>query len=128
MKISIVSTLVLLAAVGQITACQHTIEPTENNKFPNTSQAIFQIAADTVPCVQGGIVGQSVQARCLIVNGEVFYDSIAGYDHQDGVGRTVKIARTQICDPDVFNSCPQDIRSIYSYRLLEIISAGERRD
>lgn len=125
MKISILSTVVLLTTAGQIAACKHTDEPANSNNSSDTIQAVFQIAADTAPCVQGGIVGQAVQTRCLIVNGETFYDSIDGYDHQEGVGQTIKITRTQICAPEVFNSCPQDIGSIYSYRLLEIISASE---
>ena len=121
MKTSIVFTFILLASVGQVTAGQHTLETMENNKFPNTAQAVFQIAAGTTPCTKGSLVSQSANTNCLIVNGETFYDDIDGYDHQEGVGRIVKIARTQVCDPDVFNSCPQDIGSIYSYRLLEII-------
>ncbi|NRA85875.1 MAG: DUF4377 domain-containing protein [Rhizobiales bacterium] len=121
MKVSIVFTFILLASVGQVTAGPHTPESTENNKFPNTSQAVFQIAAETAPCAKGSPIGRSVHMKCLIVDGEVFYEGIDGYDHQEGVGRIVKIARTQVCDPDVFNSCPQDIGSIYSYRLLEII-------
>lgn len=125
MKSSIASTFMLLATVGQTAACQSTIVSPENNKSFNASQAVFQIAADTVPCTKGGPVAQPVQTQCLVVNGETFYEDIEGYDHQEGVGRTLKIARTQICDPDVFNSCPQDTVSIYSYRFLEIISAGE---
>ena len=121
MKASIVSKFILLACVGQITACQHTTGSTEANKSFNTSQAVFQIAADTVACNQGGLIGPSVAMRCLVVNEETFYEGIDGYDHQEGVGQTIKVARTHICDPDVFNSCPQDIGSIYSYRFLEII-------
>ena len=121
MKLSISSTFIFLATVGQITACQTTLEPTENNKASNTSQVIFQIAANTVYCTTGGPVAPSVNTKCLVVNGEIFYDAIDGYDHQEGVGRAVKIARTQFCDPDVYNSCPQDIVNIYDYHLLEII-------
>lgn len=58
--------------------------------------------------------------KCLVVNSELFYDDIEGYDHQEGVGRVIKIERIQFCDPDVLNSCPQDV-GIYRYRLLEII-------
>jgi len=122
LKASIVSKFILLATVGQITACQHAIEPAENNKSFNTSQIVFQIAANTVACTTSSSIALPMPRRCLVVNDETFHDAIDGYDHQEGVSRTIKIARTQICDPDVFNSCPQDIGSIYSYRLLKIMS------
>lgn len=114
MRVSILSTLALLAAVGQITACQHTIKSAENDESTKPSQSVFQIAADTVPCT--GLV----QRRCLIVNNETFYEGIEGYTHQEGVGRIIKVERTQICNPEVFNSCPQDV-GIYRYHLLEVI-------
>ena len=121
MKASIVSKFILLATVGQVTACQLAIEPAESNKSFNTSQAVFQIAADTVACPTSSPIALPMPKRCLVVNGKTFHDAIDGYDHQEGVGRTIKIARTQICDPDVYNSCPQDTVSIYRYRFLEII-------
>ena len=122
MKLSILSTLVLLAAAGQITACQKMIETGQNNRPTTASQSVFRIAAQTVACTKGGLMGQPRQARCLVVNGETFYDAIDGYNHQEGVAQTIKVSRMQICDPEVFNSCPQDIGSIYQYRLVEIIS------
>ena len=122
MKLSILSTLVLLAAVGQVAACQNSVETGQNDSTSATSQTVFRIAANTVACSKGGLTGQSRQARCLIVNGATFYDAIEGYNHQEGVARTVKISRTQTCDPEVFNSCPQDVGSIYQYRLIEVIS------
>lgn len=122
MRLSITSTLVLLAAVGQVTACQKMIETGQNNSPTAASQNLFRIAAQTVGCTKGGLTGQPIQAKCLVVNGETFYGAIDGYIHQEGVARTIKISRTQICDPEVFNSCPQDMGSIYQYRLVEIIS------
>lgn len=121
MKASIVSKFILLACVGQITACQHTVESTEINKSFDTSRVVFQIAADTVACTTISPIAVPMPRRCLVVNGKTFHDAIDGFDHQEGVGRTIKIARTQICDPDVYNSCLQDTVSIYSYRFLEIV-------
>ncbi|GEM_PF-5571863 len=122
MKASIGSALLLLITVGQISACKHEMPSEESSTSIPPSQAVFKIAAGTVPCTKGSPVGQSLSARCLVVNGQTFHNDIEGYDHQEGTGQTIKIARTQICDPKVFNSCPQDIGSIYRYRLLEIIS------
>ena len=58
--------------------------------------------------------------RCLVVNGEYFYDDIQGYSHQEGIGQTLRVERTQICNPAVLNSCPQDT-GIFRYRLLETL-------
>lgn len=112
--VSIPSLFVWLVTVTQVFACQQLVEISANTDSISTSQTVFRIAADTVPCT--GLMPMS----CLVVNNKLFYDSIDGYDHQEGIGRIIKIERTQICDPDVFNSCPQDI-GIYRYHLLEII-------
>lgn len=106
--------LVGLATVGQVLACQHSVNSIVRTNSINASQTVFQIAAESVPCT--GLVPM----RCLVVNGELFYNVIDGYEHHEGIGRVIKIERIQICDPDVFNSCPQDV-SIYRYRLVEVI-------
>jgi hypothetical protein len=75
----------------------------------------FLVDPQTVTC-QGF---HPIDQKCLIVNGGNFFEEIEGYTHQEGVGRILRVERTQICNPDVLNSCPQDV-SIYRYRLLEI--------
>ncbi len=75
----------------------------------------FLVDPQTVTC-QGF---HPIDQQCLIVNGGNFFEEIEGYTHQDGIGRVLRIERTQICDPDIVNSCPQDI-SIYRYKLLQI--------
>ncbi|SLN24169.1 hypothetical protein PSA7680_00996 [Pseudoruegeria aquimaris] len=48
----------------------------------------FDIAAETQPCT--GVAPM----RCLIVNGEYFYDPIAGYTHVEGRPATITVLRT----------------------------------
>lgn len=60
---------------------------------------------------------QAVDQQCLMVNGEYFYEPIVGFKHEPGVTATIEVERRQICDPQVINSCPQDV-SIYRYKLL----------
>lgn len=90
--------------------------------IPETSQLetrkmVFTIGPKTVPC-EGF---HPVEQQCLIVNGEYFYDSIAGFKHRRGITATVEVERRQICDPSTLNSCPQDA-SIYRYRLLKMLT------
>ena len=56
--------------------------------------------------------------KCLVVNGELFFDTIEGFDFEEGFYYRLKIERTDLYpgqDP------PQDA-SRYRYRLLEVIS------
>ena len=57
----------------------------------------FLVEPQTVTC-QGF---HPVDQKCLIVNGGNFFDEIEGYTHQEGVGRILRVLRTQICNPDV---------------------------
>ncbi len=103
---------------GLVSACLPSSENSANAEksapVVDSSLIIFEVAPDSVACV--GVAPM----RCLVVNGELFYDGIEGYNHREGIGRTLRIERTQICDPTVWNSCPQDI-GIYRYRLVETI-------
>ena len=56
--------------------------------------------------------------KCLLVNGELFYDTIEGFDHEEGFYYRLKIERE-----DAFpgEEPPQD-SSRYRYRLIEEIS------
>lgn len=121
MKKSILSTVAILVAATQLSACQPTGDVVETDRSDRTVLSQFQVAANTVGCNKGGPLGQATAGRCLIVNGERFSESISGYTHQEGVAHVLKVERKQICDPDVFNSCPQDIGSIYKYRLLSVV-------
>ncbi len=64
----------------------------------------FDIAAHTVDCV-----GVTVM-KCLVVNGEWFYDDIEGYSHQEGTAQSICVRRTKRPEP-----IPQDV-GIYVYQ------------
>ena len=68
------------------------------------SVEVFEIAPDTVQCEGVG------PQRCLVVNGEFFYDEIAGYTHRDGQAARICVLRIQ-SDASV----PADA-SLYTYR------------
>ena len=98
---------------------QFFVEDISAGKQGDKKTILFEIAPETTICQGLHPVDQS----CLIVNGGLFYDSIEGYVHQSGVGSVIEVERTQICDPEVFNSCPQDV-SIYTYKLLRVMTGS----
>lgn len=73
----------------------------------HSQSLVFQISGDTQPCVGVG------PRRCLLVNGELFYDSIEGYDHVEGRSARICVLRTRRNEP-----IPADA-SIYEYRAIE---------
>lgn len=79
-----------------------------------TTTLYFEVAANTQTCT--GMIEQ----QCLVVNGQYFYDTIDGYTHTEGTPRILKVERTQYCDPEIINDCPQDV-GIYRYKLVRII-------
>ncbi len=62
-----------------------------------------------VPCV--GLVEQD----CLVVDGELFYDSIEGFAFKEGITSTIVIERKERMEP-----IPADASS-FSYHLIEIL-------
>ncbi|MEE9347859.1 MAG: DUF4377 domain-containing protein [Robiginitomaculum sp.] len=73
---------------------------------------LFEIGPNIVDCT-----GESAQ-KCLVVNGEYFYDKIEGYAHKPGLVSIIEIERRQSCAGDM---CPQDA-AMYEYKLLRIVS------
>lgn len=79
-------------------------------------ELLFRVAPKKAACQ--GIVGG--QRQCLVINGQLFYETINGYTHQPGTGRLLAVERLQVCDPAIINDCPQDA-SIFRYRLLKVV-------
>lgn len=90
------------------------IEPETLSKGDSVIET-FTVGPETVEC--HGAFPQN----CFIVNGEYFYDTIAGFDFKPGYEYVLEVERTQICNPEVLNDCPQDI-GIYEYSLKKTLS------
>lgn len=56
--------------------------------------------------------------KCLLVGGELFYESIEGFDYEPGYRYMIRMERFDAW-PDS-EEPPQDV-SIYGYRLIEIL-------
>lgn len=59
---------------------------------PDEVKLVFEIGAHTVPCE--GVAPM----RCLIVNGECFYETIIGYQHVEG--QSARICVWQVKRPE----------------------------
>ena len=60
--------------------------------------------------------------KCLEVDGLLFYDSISGFEHEEGFSYRLKIERYEAYPG---REPPQDA-SRYGYRLIEVISKAAR--
>ena len=58
------------------------------------------------------------EMKCMEVDGEYFYESIDGFDHEEGYTYRLKIERFEAFPGQ---EPPQDA-SMYGYRLIEILS------
>ena len=61
--------------------------------------------------------------KCLEVDGLLFYDSISGFEHEEGFSYRLKIERYDAFPGE--EEPPQDA-SRYGYRLIEVISKTAR--
>lgn len=78
----------------------------------------FEIESSQVECTGVG------PQKCLIVNGQLFYDGIEGFDYEEGYEYKLRVNKTQIYDE---TNAPADT-SIYKYILVEIISKQKVSD
>lgn len=62
--------------------------------------------------------------KCLVVDGELFYETIEGFDFEEGFTYRLKIERYDAWPDD--EEPPQDA-SIYGYRLIEVMSKTSAR-
>ncbi len=57
--------------------------------------------------------------KCLVVNGELFYETIEGFDHDEGFKYRLKVERQDLYTGE--EEPPEDATE-YRYRLIEIMS------
>ena len=117
--IAILFIVVITLKIYRFTFTNTEIMPTgeisENETSVNFIVLNFEIGPQLINC-QGFI-----HQKCMVVNGELFYNSIEGFDFELGYIYKVKVKREQICNPNVINNCPQDV-GIYRYIFIEELS------
>ncbi len=76
------------------------------------------VGPEREPCV--GVAPQS----CLVVDGELFYQEIDGFDHQPGYRYRISMEQYELWPEG--EEVPQDA-SLYGYRLVEVIEKVRAR-
>ena len=84
----------------------------------DTTTLVLIVGPELKDCVGVGPM------KCLEVNGELFYETIEGFDHEEGFIYRLKIERYNAWPDD--EEPPQDA-SIYGYRLIEVMSKTSAR-
>ena len=77
---------------------------------------IITVAPQKAPCV--GLA----PGECLVVDGDLFYDSIAGFTHEDGRSYILEVERRRVCGGRTGRTCPADA-SPYRYTLERVVSS-----
>ncbi len=95
-----ITSIFLFLAISLLAGCQ-------SKAISTSSSERFDISANTVPCE-----GPFFPMRCLIVNGEYFYDAIEGYQHIEGSSATIYVERRKRPDP-----IPADVGK-YTYHVV----------
>ena len=109
-SVAVVIIVAVVLAVIEFT----TIFDSEPSESQTNSQAqgeilTFQIASYLEDCI-----GVSPQ-KCMVINNELFYDQIQGFEYQEGTEYTITVRQIPVAEP-----VPQDA-SAYTYELVEIL-------
>jgi len=90
----------------------------EIEEVPETGDAIeltVEVGPEIVDCV--GISDQ----KCLVVDGDLFYDAIVGFEHEVGYRQQLRIQRTLAWGTTDPERIPADA-GLYKYELLEVLT------
>ena len=117
--ILIVIVIILLSTRGT--------EETDNSNSDNTSQPIENVERSNT--IKTFVVGPEKEdcegvgpQECLVVDGELFYDEIEGFEFEEG--KTQKIRVRQIQEYASEDDVPADA-SLYRYQMIGVISVEE---
>ena len=84
------------------------------NESQTTNQAQSEILTFQIEPYLEDCVGVSPQ-KCMVVNSELFYDQIQGFEYQEGTEYKITVRQIPVAEP-----VPQDA-SAYTYELVEIL-------
>jgi hypothetical protein len=90
-------------------------EPGDEASATSTEMLTFEVAPEKQECTGVG------PRECLVVNGELFYEEIEGFDFEPGFSYILEVERTER------QNVPAD-RSSYNYRLIEEVEKEKEVD
>lgn len=118
--------VVLIALMAALAACDPEPTPTAIPEPTATTAPTASTPAPTPAKVMEVMVGPELldcvgvgPQKCMEVNGDFFYGSIDGFEHEEGYNYRLKIERYDAFPGE--KEPPQDA-SRYGYRLIEVIS------
>lgn len=92
----------LLVAMTLVFAC---------DRFGNKVILLVQVGSELVPC------DMTESMTCMVVNGDVFHDTIEGFEYEEGFIYRLRIEREDLYP----NSEPPLDMSRYRYRLVDVV-------
>ena len=101
-----------LPTLIMLTACMPT---------PDDREAVTQLV--TVGPSRVDCVGVAPQ-RCLVVDGDLFYDTIEGFSHVEGTSYVLEVERQRMCGGRTGATCPADA-SAFRYILKRVVSQSD---
>ena len=101
----------LLLAAG----CQDASQPEAAAAQTQPERYTVTVAPYTLDCVGVGLM------QCLVIDGELFYDHIDGFEFEPGYAYQLLIELVQRFTPD---TVPADA-SLYQYKLIEVLSVEQ---
>ena len=104
-----------IAAFLFLTACQ------QDGTLNGAGSSAGDVSAEVMEVMVGPVLLECVGAgprKCLEVNGELFYESIVGFEYEEGYNYRLKIEQYDASPGE--EGPPQDA-SRYGYRLIEVL-------
>lgn len=88
---------------------------------PDEQEAVTQLV--TVGPTRVACEGVAPQT-CLVVDGQLFYDTIEGFSHSEGSSYVLEVERRRMCGGRTGASCPADA-SAFRYILKRVVSKSD---
>lgn len=101
-----------LLSISFVLAAGSSSGGSSGNSLGSSTEMTFTVKPYKVDCQA------LVPTKCLVVNGEYFYDPITGFDYEEDYNYVIKVRRTQVY---ASANAPADI-SLYAYTLIRIVS------
>lgn len=119
-SIALILTVMFLSTRGNSQPNNNQVTPTQSqtttDTTPKNTIQTFTVGPEKKDCDGEGI------NKCLVVNGELFYAEIEGFDFEKG--KTQKIRVRQILKYENPDEAPADA-GLYTYQMIGVISIEE---
>ena len=95
--------------------CGNFVQAEDDTEIYASEVLTVNVESETVDC-EG-----FAPMKCLVIDGQLFYSGIEGFEFEDGYQYTLQIERQQIYEE---NNAPQD-GDLYRYKLIQIMKKSK---